>query len=47
MCSNGQCLFLPRAELQQMDEVSTYTIFYIRGSYFCVKWSSWVYINTS
>ncbi|WP_369902089.1 hypothetical protein [Bacillus manliponensis] len=27
MCSSGQCLFLPRAELQQMDEVSTFAIF--------------------
>ncbi|WP_369903041.1 hypothetical protein [Bacillus manliponensis] len=27
MCSSGQCLFLPRTELQQMDEVSTFAIF--------------------
>ncbi|WP_369901434.1 hypothetical protein [Bacillus manliponensis] len=27
MCSSGQCLFLPRAELKQMDEVSTFAIF--------------------
>ncbi|CAM4133262.1 hypothetical protein BAMA111019_07780 [Bacillus manliponensis] len=26
MCSSGQCLFLPGAELQQMDEVSTFAI---------------------
>ncbi|WP_369903202.1 hypothetical protein [Bacillus manliponensis] len=44
MCSSGQCLFLPRAELQQMDEVSTFVIL-IYGSYFCVKWSSWIYIT--
>ncbi|WP_369900086.1 hypothetical protein [Bacillus manliponensis] len=26
MCSNGQCLFLPRADLQQMDETSPFSI---------------------
>ncbi|WP_369901427.1 hypothetical protein [Bacillus manliponensis] len=26
MCSSGQCLFLPRALLQQMDEMSTFVI---------------------
>ncbi|WP_369900205.1 hypothetical protein [Bacillus manliponensis] len=26
MCSSGQCLLLPRANLQQMDEVSTLSI---------------------
>ncbi|WP_369900363.1 hypothetical protein [Bacillus manliponensis] len=26
MCSSGQCLLLPRAKLQQMDEVSTFFI---------------------
>ncbi|WP_369900852.1 hypothetical protein [Bacillus manliponensis] len=26
MCSSGQCLLLPRAKLQQMDEVSTFVI---------------------
>ncbi|WP_369900140.1 hypothetical protein [Bacillus manliponensis] len=43
MCSSDQYLFLPRAMLQQMDEVSKYVCHsYIRGSYFCVKWSSWI-----
>ncbi|WP_369902883.1 hypothetical protein [Bacillus manliponensis] len=26
MCSSGQCFLLPRALLQQMDEVSTFVI---------------------
>ncbi|WP_369900062.1 hypothetical protein [Bacillus manliponensis] len=26
MCSSGQCLFVPRAMLQQMDEMSMFVI---------------------
>ncbi|WP_369901607.1 hypothetical protein [Bacillus manliponensis] len=32
MCSSGQCLFLPLAMLQQMDEMSTFSILiYVAG----------------
>ncbi|WP_369903137.1 hypothetical protein [Bacillus manliponensis] len=44
MCSSGQILFLPRAMLQQMDEISTFVILiYVTATF--VKWSSWIYIS--